>query len=143
MIVFLPEVVILEIHKEQINLYGGIHGVRDSNILDAAINMPQMQFEGRFLHTTIFHMASAYGFHISEGQPFIDGNKRTAGMSMLTFLAVNGLEPIVSQYKYYDAIMSLANGQISKEDLTNWLYTAVDLSKPVPNGLLDTNYDKE
>lgn len=40
MVVFLSENLIFELHKDQINLYGGAYEVRDANILDAALNMP-------------------------------------------------------------------------------------------------------
>src|SRR5215467_9125742 len=107
MIRFLPETLILAIHEDQIRLYGGAYGVRDAAALDAAIHMPQAQFEGQFLHTTIFHMAAAYGFHLCQNHPFIDGNKRTAGMAMFTFLQLNGIEPDASEPDYYGVIMSV------------------------------------
>ena len=37
------------------------------------------------------HQAAALAHGIAEGQQFIDGNKRTALVAMLTFLEVNGL----------------------------------------------------
>ena len=123
MIRFLPEAIILAIHDDQIRLYGGSYGVRDASRLDAAINMPQAQFGGEFLHTTIFEMAAAYGFHLCQNHPFIDGNKRTAGMVMFTFLKVNGLEPIATEQDYYNTMMAVAEGQMGKEQLAGWLQT--------------------
>ena len=125
MILFLSEEFICALHRDQIDLYGGAHGVRDSKILDSALNMPKAQYGGEFLHPSIFHMAAAYGFHISEGQPFFDGNKRTAGMAMLTFLELNGFEVVATSNDYYDAIMSVANQQMNKEDLASWLKKSV------------------
>ncbi len=104
-------------------LYGGSYGVRDASALDAALHMPQAQFGGEFLHPTVFHMAAAYGFHLSQDHPFLDGNKRTAGMAMFTFLRLNGLEPIATEAQYYDAMMAVAGGQMSKEQLADWLPT--------------------
>lgn len=140
MILFLSADIISAIHKDQIDLYGGTHGIRDPNILDAALNLPKVQFEGQFLHSSIFHMAAAYGFHISEGQPFVDGNKRTAGMAMFTFLELNGLEPTATKYDYYYAVMAVANRKMNKEQLADWLQTAIDRSQTIPKGLLNTNF---
>jgi len=121
MIRFLPESVVIAIHDDQIRLYGGAYGVRDIAALDAALHMPQAGFGGVFLHTTILEMAAAYGFHLCQNHPFIDGNKRTAGMVMFTFLQLNGLEPGASELDYYAVMISIASGQMSKEQLVSWL----------------------
>jgi death-on-curing protein len=120
---FLPESIVMAIHDDQIRLYGGSYGVRDVSALDAALHMPQAQFGGEFLHPTVFHMAAAYGFHLSQNHPFLDGNKRTAGMAMFTFLRLNGLELIATEVQYYDTMMAVAGGQMSKEQLADWLQT--------------------
>ena len=125
MIRFIPEAVILAIHDDQIRLYGGAYGVRDIAAIDAALHMPQATFGGEFLHTTIFAMAAAYGFHLCQNHPFIDGNKRTVGMAMFTFLQLNGIEPGASELDYYAVIMSVASGQMSKEQLADWLQEMV------------------
>lgn len=122
---FLPESIILAIHDDQIRLYGGSYGVRDFAALDAAIHMPLAQFEGNYLHATIFSMAAAYGFHLSQNHPFLDGNKRAAGMSMFTFLRLNNLNPTATELDYYQTIMAVASGQMGKEQLTVWLQTVV------------------
>src|SRR5579884_2852999 len=97
MVRFLPDGIVMAIHSDQIRLYGGTYRVRDLPMLDSALHMPQAQFEGKFLHTTVFQMAAAYGFHLSQNHPFIDGNKRTAGMAMFTFLQFNGLTPTATE----------------------------------------------
>jgi len=125
MIRFLPKALVLAIHEDQIRLYGGVYGIRDAARLDAALHMPQAQFDGQFLHTSIFHMAAAYGFHLCQNHPFIDGNKRAVGMVMFTFLKLNGLEPIVAEFDYYVKMMDVATGQMSKEQFAIWLQTAV------------------
>lgn len=125
MIRFLSERIVLSIHDDQVRLYGGVYGVRDEGRLDAALHMPGIQFGGEFLHPTIFHMATAYGFHLCQNHPFIDGNKRTAGMAMFTFLRLNGLEPVASELDYYQTMMAVANGEIDKEQLATWLQTVV------------------
>ena len=125
MIRFLSETIVLAIHDDQVRLYGGVYGVRDEGRLDSALHMPQAQFEGEFLHPTIFHMAAAYGFHLCQNHPFIDGNKRTAGMVTFTFLRLNGLELIASELDYYQTMMAVAKGEMDKEQLASWLQTIV------------------
>lgn len=130
MVRFLPEAIVIAIHDDQIRLYGGAYGVRDEGALDAALHMPQAQFSGQFLHSSIFEMAAAYGFHLCQNHPFIDGNKRTAGMVMFTFLQLNGLEPIATEAAYYGTMMAVASGQMSKEKLADWIKTIVRGSPP-------------
>lgn len=130
MVRFLRIEIILAIHDDQIRLYGGAYGLRDAAGLDAAFHMPQAQFSGQFLHSTIFQMAAAYGFHLCQNHPFLDGNKRTAGMAMFTFLKLNGLEPVATESDYYAVMMAVASGNMTKEELTDWLQTAVQGTPP-------------
>jgi death-on-curing protein len=130
MVRFLPESIVLAIHSDQIRLYGGIHGVRDLAALDAALHMPQAQFAGQFLHPTIYQMAAAYGFHLCQNHPFLDGNKRTVGMVMFTFLQLNELQPVATEADYYATMMAVATGQINKEELADWLQTVVRGNHP-------------
>jgi len=70
-------------------------------------------------------MAAAYGFHLCQNHPFLDGNKRTVGMAMFTFLQLNGLEITVAESDYYVTMMAVASGQMNKEQLAGWLQIAV------------------
>ena len=72
---------VLYLHTNQIDLYGGDHGVRDINLLDSAIAQPQAAFGGNHLHAFPFEMAAAYMFHIVQNHPFVDGNKRTGAVA--------------------------------------------------------------
>lgn len=46
-------------------------------------------------------------------------------MAMFTFLQLNGLTPIVAEMEYYTVMMAVASGQMNKDELTTWLYSAV------------------
>lgn len=54
--------------------------------------------------------AAALAHGIAEGQQFIDGNKRTALVAMLTFLEVNGLHVRASDRELADWILSFSMG---------------------------------
>jgi death-on-curing protein len=47
---------------------------------------------------------------IAETQPFIDGNKRTALVAMLTFLEINGYRVRATDRELADWIISLSRG---------------------------------
>ena len=61
---------VLLIQDEQIQTYGGIHGIRYEGLLESAVMTPQASFGGEYLHQGLFEMAAAYGFHIAEISPF-------------------------------------------------------------------------
>lgn len=89
-IIFLTYEEILTFHADQLRLFGGQDGIRDDGVLRSAIATPEASFDGIYLHDNVFLMAAAYAFHIAEGQPFVDGNKRTGLNAALVFLELNG-----------------------------------------------------
>src|SRR6056297_766736 len=118
---FMPKKVILYFHEQLIQIYGGSTGIRDEKLLDSAIHQPKSTFEGKYLHDTIFKMASAYGFHLCKNHPFIDGNKRISLVAMDTFLQNNGYEITASEKETYKIMMKLSSENLSKDELTKWL----------------------
>ena len=68
-----------------------------------------------------FEMAAAYAFHLAENQTFLDGNKRTALVSALVFLDINGFEILDENMRLYDAMIAIANRQMNKYDLAQLL----------------------
>lgn len=118
---FVPYEVALSVQKELINQYGGKAGIRDLELLKSALAQPQATFGGKFLHKTIFDKAAAYGYHLCMNHPFIDGNKRMALVLMDIFLQKNGREIVASEKEAYMIIMQLADGNITKNELADWL----------------------
>lgn len=121
MIKFLDKKTILLFHEDQIKTYGGKSGVRDHSLLESVLAQPQSSFGGEYVHNTIHKMAAAYGFHICSNHPFFDGNKRTALVAIYTFLFVNGYRLQAEKKNLYAIMMDLANGNLSKEELSEFL----------------------
>jgi hypothetical protein len=63
---FLTPDEVLEIHAQQIELYGGSEGVRDPAGFESAVATPMATFGGELLHPAIPSMAAAYLFPLSE-----------------------------------------------------------------------------
>ena len=120
-ILFLTLAEVVDIHCNQIKLYGGLPGIRDINLLSSAIAMPHASFHGEYLHNDIYEMAAAYAFHIGKNHPFVDGNKRTALVSALVFLELNGISISDSQGKLYDAMLDLSTGKLNKSEFASIL----------------------
>lgn len=47
-ILFLTLAEVVDIHSNQISLYGGLPGIRDINLLSSAITMPHASFSGEY-----------------------------------------------------------------------------------------------
>lgn len=62
----------LDLHTNQIDLYGGSHGIRDEGLLRSALSQPEAQFGGDYLHSSIIEMATAYLFHLVQNHPFVE-----------------------------------------------------------------------
>ena len=114
---FIEKVDVLSIHNKQINLYGGLLGIRDEGLLDSAIYQPQASFGGEFLHPNIVEQAAAYLFHITNNHAFVDGNKRTAFDVMITFLNLNDYELNMTPEEAEELTIGVADNKVSKEDL--------------------------
>ena len=74
-----------------------------------------------FLHETIFEMAAAYLYGICRNHPFVDGNKRTATAATLTFLRMNQIRVRASEDDFYDLVIGVAEGGVSKAVVTVFL----------------------
>jgi death-on-curing protein len=105
---------VLAIHADQIRLYGGASGIRDLPLLSSGIAMPETTFDGEYLHGNEFEMAAAYLFHIARNHPFLDGNKRTALMSALVFLGLNGQRLVAEPDSLYELVDGVATGEVDK-----------------------------
>lgn len=112
---FLTLAEVVEIHKNQIELYGGSGGIRDIHLLQSALAQPEASFAGAWLHADLFEMAAAYGFHICQNHPFMDGNKRTALATALVFLEMNGVPIFDPKQKLLKAVLQVANGNMAKQ----------------------------
>ncbi len=120
MIDFLELEDVLTLHADQINLYGGEHGVRDLGLLESAIAQPRAAFGGQVLHEFPFEMAAAYLFHTVQNHPFIDGNKRTGAVAALVFLDLNDIGINAPKGALYDITLSVATGAAGKDRIAEF-----------------------
>jgi death on curing protein len=118
---FLSIAEVIEIHQNQIILYGGEAGIRDIGLLKSALGMPPATFGGEFLHTDIYEIAAAYLFHLVQNHPFIDGNKRVGAVSCLVFLALNGYLFNAPEKDFAEMVISVASGLISKTEIAAYI----------------------
>ena len=80
---------VMALHREMME--GMSHNpapLRDTGLLESAVLRPQMAayYEG----ADLVRQAALLAVAISQNQPYLDGNKRTAYIAALVFLRVNG-----------------------------------------------------
>ena len=105
---------VVEIHRDQIERYGGHSGIRDIELLKSAVAMPAAGLGEDYFHADIHEMAAAYLFHIVRNHPFVDGNKRTGAVAALVFLMMNGVELHASEESLEKMVRSVADGKMDK-----------------------------
>ena len=112
---------VLVMHEDTLRHEGGLGGVRDLNLLDAAVAMPRQQFAGQYLHEDLPAMGAAYLFHLAQNHPFHDGNKRVAALACLVFLDSNGVKRLPPARDLERVTMSVADGKLAKTEVMDWL----------------------
>ncbi|MCK6562469.1 type II toxin-antitoxin system death-on-curing family toxin [candidate division KSB1 bacterium] len=112
---------VLELHRQLLDEFGGIAGVRDFGALESALAQPEMTFGGEDLYPTLIEKASALAYSLCKNHPFIDGNKRVAHGAMEIFLVLNGFEIKATIDEQENLFLDLAGSRLTREGLVNWL----------------------
>ena len=112
---------VITIHELLIEKYGGIHGIRDSKGLDAAITRPFMTFDQQELYPSPISKSAALIESLICNHPFLDGNKRIGYVMMRFFLLQNKLDIKATQSEKYDFVIKIANGQIQFDQILAWI----------------------
>ncbi len=115
------------LHEELIKIFGGLHGIREENLLDSALFAPFQTFDGHDLYPSIIEKAARLGYGIVKNHPFLDGNKRTGTHAMLMFLAINNFNAEYVDEELINIIYSVADNSLSYADFVNWLSSHIKI----------------
>ncbi|MFH8370321.1 type II toxin-antitoxin system death-on-curing family toxin [Streptomyces sp. NPDC018031] len=66
--------------------------VRDAGLLESAVHRPAAAMFGQEAYPDLLDKAVALLQSLAINRPFFDGNKRTAWISCVSFLAMNGVQ---------------------------------------------------
>jgi death on curing protein len=110
---------VIDMHAEQLAIFGGPEGVRDHGLLESAVLRPVNQWH--YGQTDMAALAAAYAFGLARNHAFVDGNKRIAFHAMMVFLRGNGIAFAPDPAHATEIILSLAAGEVSEESLTRWI----------------------
>jgi death-on-curing protein len=111
---------VLELHKAQLEMFGGSDGVRDMGLLQSALAQPQAGFGGQYFHGDLYEMAAAYLYSLVQNHPFVDANKRTGTDAAVTFLAINGVTLDVDMGSFKEIVLGVAQGETAKSKVAEF-----------------------
>ena len=117
--VWVPARAVYIIHDRQIARHGGASGLRDEGLLQGALQRPINKWQ--YENSDTFGCAAAYAFSIAKAHAFVDGNKRTAFVTSVTFLRLNGWHFVTEPAEGVTFMEDLASGAVSEESFRNWL----------------------
>jgi death-on-curing protein len=108
--------VVEALHAEQLRRHGGAQGLRDENALESALH--RAENKAAYGDPTIHELAAAYVFGLARNHAFVDGNKRTAIVTAMLFLYLNGYSMTANDGELYVFVMSVAASEIEEAGAT-------------------------
>lgn len=106
-------------HGQLIAAFGGAAGIRDSGLLESALDRPRnlLSYGTEDLH----QLAAAYSHGIVKNHPFVDGNKRVAFVLARVFLGLNGIAFDPPEEEAVVMVEGLAAGDVTQELFGDWV----------------------
>lgn len=111
----------LEIHEILIRDFGGKPGIKDENVLKAALARPYTGLSSNEFYPTPEEKAAAILESIVAGHPFSDGNKRTGYVLMRLILMHYNRDIVVSEELKYQFVISVASSELKFDGIVSWL----------------------
>ena len=117
--VWVPARAVHIIHDRQIARHGGASGLCEGGLLQNARQRPinKRQYE----NADIFESAADYAFGNAQAHAFVDGYKRTAFVSSVSFLRLNGWHFVTEPAEGIEFMEGSASHQFSEGKFKSWL----------------------
>ncbi len=116
---WLTKRMVLAIHDEAVEMFGGTAGIRDQGLLESGLSRPQNRhaYESE---ATLFDLAASLCHGICKNHPFLDGNKRTALLSARAFLFLHGLAFEPREVDEVENMVAVASGGLDEAGIAAW-----------------------
>ena len=119
--IYLTTADILTIHEQIIATIGGATGLREAGLLASIVDKPKAGFGGEDLYPTLFAKAAAMYEALCNYHVFVDGNKRTAALSLYRFLSINSYDLTSSNEELERFTLQTAMGHPDLADVAAWI----------------------
>lgn len=118
--IWLKRVWVDAIHFQQLQRFGGLHGVRDENVIESALARPRNLWAYDNV-ADIATLAAACGYGLTRGHGYVDGNKRTGFVAMAIFLDLNGWSLHAPEPEVVQVMLAVASGALAETDFAAWV----------------------
>jgi death on curing protein len=126
---WLTESMLMAIHAQQIERYGGSHGILDANVVHSALARP-MQRAAYDEGADLADLAASHLVGFARAQGFNDGNKRTGLACALVFLALNGHALHVPPPELFTLVMRVATTEADDAVVAAYFRTRMEPREP-------------
>ncbi len=116
-------------YGEQVRYDNEMRGIKDTNLFNSALWEPKQTFDGKDLYPDIISKAACYLRSFSMNHPFFDGNKRTALLSTMVFLEMNGYRITGDNEELYQLVKRAVVEKKSVEQIAEDLKPYIRISK--------------
>jgi len=117
---WVPRVVVDAMHTMQLQEHGGLQGTRDANALESALARPRHRYAYE-PDVDLAALAAAYLFGLATSHPFNDGNKRTAFVTGVVFLQLNGYDLDCPEDAVVETMLAVADHRLDESGVAAWI----------------------
>lgn len=108
------------LHFQQLQRFGGLHGIRDEGAVESALARARNQWEYAG-ERDLAVLAAAYGYGLTRGHGYSDGNKRIGFVAMAVFLDLHDLDLDAPEPEVVRTMLGVAAGEVAEADLAAWV----------------------
>ncbi|MGH9118797.1 MAG: type II toxin-antitoxin system death-on-curing family toxin [Acidimicrobiales bacterium] len=95
--------------------------MRDLGLIDSAVARPQAAFAGEAAYPTVHLKAAALLDSLIRNHGLVDGNKRTAVLSVMFFYLLNGWTLSLGEDDWFDLAVGVAAGEVELAKIADTL----------------------
>lgn len=118
---------VIALHDLSTKVTGGANGIRDYGLLQSAIYGINQTFGGEELYPSIEEKSARLGYNLINNHVFVDGNKRTGCLAMLTLLEINDIKIKYTDQEIISLGFGMAKGELNHHDVTKWICSKKEL----------------
>lgn len=115
-------------YGEQVHYNEEMRGIKDTNLFNSALLQPKQSFESKDLYPDIVSKAACYLRSFSMDHPFFDGNKRTALLSTMAFLEMNGYKITGTNEELYQLTKNVVENKLNIEQIIDKIRPYIKIS---------------
>jgi len=112
----------IRIHDGIIAQSGGRPSTAQRGLLESALLRPYATFMGQDLYPGVLEKASILAYGVARNHAFVDGNKRTAAVLLITFLRINGFDLSATDAEIEEIFVGVGDGSVTPATLLEWVH---------------------